>query len=138
MSNLGESMHPEVERFQKEFDRALIPSEAHAHFYIQGNVIFGERENPAWSKLGLTFGFFFSLGLAGVGLIWVPGINILRGLTMLAMLVAFPILGARAAIFRLRKGRKKFFRIELSDGPPDWKSNDDAFWRPVREFFKVE
>ena len=129
-------VHPDAARFQREFDMSLIPGEE--HFHIEGNVITGERENTDWSRLGLTFGAFFALGLAGIALIWIPGINILWALVMLALLVTAPILGARAAIFRLRKGCKKTFRIELGNGRPKWQSNDDAFWKPVREFFKLE
>ncbi|MCP4003585.1 MAG: hypothetical protein GY725_05265 [bacterium] len=57
---------------------------------------------------------------------------------MLAALAALPFLGARAAVFRLRKGRKKTFLLEFSVGAPTWQSNDDAFWKPVRDFFELD
>ncbi|MCP5067782.1 MAG: hypothetical protein GY946_14570 [bacterium] len=133
------NVHSEAARFERDFDQTRVPDET--RFEIAGNVIDGERANPDWSRLGLTFGALFALGIAGIILVWIPVVNILWILVMLAAVIMLPILGARAAVFRLRKGRKKTCRLEFSDGPPrppTWESDDDVFWKPVREFFELE
>jgi hypothetical protein len=101
------------------------------------HVIRGERRNTDWSRLGLTAGAFVALALLWAGMIYIPVLNAAWGLALLTVLLVMPYLGARAAVFRLRKGRKKSFELDFSDGRPRWRSNDDGFWRPVREFFKL-
>jgi hypothetical protein len=129
-------VHPEVARFEKEFDRTLIPWDV--AISINANSISGERPNPDSSRLGFSFGLLFALLIGGGVVVWVPVLNIIWGLTMLAMIVALPIFGARAALFRFRRGRAKRFRIEFSgDGPPRWECSDDEFWGPVMDFFKL-
>jgi len=131
----GARVHPEVARFQKEFDRGRLPGEV--QLSIESNAISGERINTDWSRLGFTFGLLFALFIGAGVVVWVPLLNIVWAAAMIALLIALPIFGARAAIFRLRKGRTKTFRIEFSEDPARWQSNDDAFWQPVKDFFRV-
>ena len=132
---VGERVHPEIARFRREFDVGWVPDGV--EFQVESQRVRGERHNTDWSRLGLTAGALAAVASLGVGMVWIPVFNYVWGLAMLALLVALPYLGARAAIFRLRKGRKKSFEIDFSGGPPRWTSNDDAFWKHVRDFFKV-
>ena len=106
------AVHPEIARFRREFD-------------------------TDWSRLGLATGAFAALAALGVGMVWIPVFNYVWALATLAILIALPYIGARAAIFRLREGRKKVFELDFSGGAPRWSSNDDRFWKHVKDFFKV-
>ena len=128
-------VHPEVARFEREFDRGQIPGEL--QLSIETAAVSGERINTDWSRLGFTFGLLFALFIGAGVVVWVPLLNVVWAVAMLGLLVALPIFGARAAIFRLRKGRKKAFRIEFSEEQTRWQSDDDAFWKPVKDFFRV-
>jgi hypothetical protein len=128
-------VHPEVARFRREFDMRWVPDGV--EFQVEDQRIRGERHNTDWSRLGLATGAAAAVASLGVGMVWIPVFNYAWALALAALLVALPYLGARAAIFRLRKGRKKTFEIDFAEGPPRWTSNDDAFWKHVRDFFKV-
>jgi len=69
--------------------------------------------------------------------VWIPLLNVVWAVVMLGLVIALPIFGARAAIFRLRQGRTKSFRVEFFEDQTRWQSNDDAFWKPVKDFFRV-
>jgi hypothetical protein len=129
------AIHPEIARFRREFDTNWIPDGV--EFMVEGQRIRGERHNTDWSRLGLATGAFAALAALGVGMVWIPVFNYAWALATLAILVALPYIGARAAIFRLRKGRKKVFELDFSEGAPRWYSNDDRFWKHVKDFFKV-
>jgi hypothetical protein len=128
-------VHPEIARFEKEFDRGLIPKDV--ELSIETNAVSGERPNTDWSRLGFTFGLLFALFIGAGVVVWVPILNVIWGVGMLCLFVALPIFGARAALFRLRRGRVKTFRIEFSEDQARWDSNDEAFWKPVKDFFRV-
>ena len=128
-------VHPEIARFRQEFDVAWVPDGV--EFQVEPRLIRGERRNTDWSRLGLTVGALAAVTVVGIGMIWIPLFTAAWALAMAALLIALPYLGARAALFRLRKGRKKTFAIDFSDGGPRWTSNDDAFWKHVKDFFKV-
>ncbi len=130
-----QSPHPEVARFRREFDVGWVPDGV--EFQIEPRRIRGERHNTDWSRLGLAVGACAAVASLGIGMVWIPVFNYLWAAALLALLIALPYIGARAAIFRLRKGRKKTFEIDFRDGRARWSSNDDAFWRHVKEFFKV-
>lgn len=132
----GVRAHPEVARFEKEFDRGLLPGEV--QLSIEVNAVSGERINTDWSRLGFTFGLLFALFIGAGVVVWVPLLNVVWAAVMLGLVIALPIFGARAAIFRLRKGRNKTFRIEFSEDRTRWQSDDEAFWKPVKDFFRVE
>jgi hypothetical protein len=70
-------------------------------------------------------------------MVWIPVFNLAWAAAILVLLLAAPYFAARAAVFRYRKGRKKTFSIDFSGAPPQWRSNDDNFWQPIRDFFKV-
>ena len=128
--------HPEVRRFREQFDTGWVPDGV--EFQIEPRRIRGERVNTDWSRLGLATGAFVAVAIMGAGMVWIPVFNYAWGFVLLAILIALPYLGARAALFRLREGRTRRFELEFrDDGPPRWTSNDDAFWRHVKEFFKV-
>jgi hypothetical protein len=128
--------HPEVLRFRREFDTGWVPDGV--EFQIEPLRIRGERVNTDWSRLGLATGALLAVLIMGCGMVWIPVFNYAWGAAALALLIALPYLGARAALFRLREGRTRRFEIEFrDDGPPRWTSNDDSFWKHVREFFKV-
>ena len=129
------AVHPEIARFRREFDTDWIPDGV--EFAVEDQRIRGERHNTDWSRLGLATGAFAALAALGVGMVWIPVFNYVWALATLAILIALPYIGARAAIFRLRKGRKKVFELDFSGGAPRWSSNDDRFWRHVKDFFKV-
>ena len=129
------SVHPEVARFRREFDVAWVPEGV--EFQVEGQCVRGHRRNTDWSRLGLATGALAAVAIMGAGMVWIPVFNYAWALAMAALLLALPYLGARAAIFRLRKGRKKAFEIDFSDGRPRWTSNDEAFWKHVKDFFKV-
>lgn len=128
-------VHPEIARFRREFDTDWMPDGV--EFVVDNQRIRGERHNTDWSRLGLATGAFAALAALGVGMVWIPVFNYVWALCTLAILIALPYIGARAAIFRLRKGRKKVFELDFSAGVPRWSSNDDHFWKHVRDFFKV-
>jgi hypothetical protein len=128
--------HPEVARFRREFDTTSLPESI--ELQLEPQRIRGEVANTDWSRLGLATGAFFGLLLIGAGMIYIPVMNYLWAAAMLVALLALPWFGARAALFRLREGRRRRFDIEFrEDGPPRWHSSDDRFWRPVKDFFKV-
>jgi hypothetical protein len=128
--------HPEIARFRREFDTTSLPEDVALQF--ESDRIRGEVANTDWSRLGLAVGAFFGLLLIGAGMIYIPVMNYLWGAAMLVTLLALPWFGARAALFRLREGRRRRFEIEFrNDGPPRWHSSDDRFWSPVRAFFKL-
>ena len=127
-------VHPEIARFRREFDVGWVPDGV--EFQVESQRIRGERHNTDWSRLGLATGALAAVASLGVGMVWIPVFNYAWALAMAALLVALPYLGARAAIFRLRKGRKKTFEIDFREGAR-WVSNDDAFWKHVKDFFKV-
>ena len=129
------TVHPEVARFRREFDVAWVPEGV--EFQVEPQCVRGERRNTDWSRLGLATGALAAVTIVGIGMIWIPPFTAVWGLAMAALLVALPYLGARAALFRLRKGRKKTFEIDFSEGRPRWTCNDDAFWKHVKDFFKV-
>ncbi len=129
------SVHPEIARFRREFDVGWVPDGV--EFQVESQCIRGERHNTDWSRLGLATGALAAVASLGVGMVWIPVFNYAWALAMAALLVALPYLGARAAILRLRKGRKKTFEVDFRDGDARWTSNDDAFWKHVRDFFKV-
>src|SRR5262245_61735468 len=129
------AVHPEVARFRREFDVGWVPDGV--EFQVENQRIRGERRNTDWSRLGLTVGALAAVTAVGIGMIWIPPFTAVWAVAMAALLLALPYLGARAAIFRLRKGRKKTFTIDFSQGRPLWSSNDDAFWKHVKDFFKV-
>ena len=128
-------LHPEIARFRAEFDTNWVPEGV--EFEVDNDIIRGERRNTDWSRLGLTMGAFLALAICGVGLMYIPVFNIAWAASMLTLLLVAPFLGARAALFRYRKGRKKTFELDFSSGSPEWRSNDDGFWRPVKAFFKL-
>ena len=130
-----QAVHPEVARFRREFDVGWVPDGV--EFQIENRRIRGERHNTDWSRLGLAIGACAAVASLGIGMVWIPVFNYVWALALLGLLLALPYIGARAAIFRLRKGRKKTFEIDFRDGRPHWTSNDDHFWRHVKEFFKV-
>jgi len=134
-SYTGDGVHPEIARFRREFDTDWIPEGV--DFIVESQRIRGERHNTDWSRLGLATGAFAALSALGVGMVWIPVFNYVWALATLAILVALPYIGARAAIFRLRKGRKKVFELDFSEGTPRWTSNDDRFWKHVKDFFKL-
>jgi hypothetical protein len=129
------SVHPEIARFRREFDVGWVPDGV--EFQVESQRIRGERHNTDWSRLGLATGALAAVASLGVGMVWIPVFNYAWALAMVALLLALPYLGARAAIFRLRKGRKKTFEIDFRDGPPRWTCNDEAFWKHMKDFFKV-
>ncbi len=135
MAGIGDHTHPEIQRFQREFNTDWIPDGV--EFGFEDRVIRGERRNTDWSRLGLTVGAFFALAICWVGMVWIPVFNVVWAAAMLALLLMAPYFGARAAVFRYRKGRKKTFSIDFSGASPKWRSNDDKFWKPVKDFFKV-
>ena len=128
-------VHPEIARFRREFDFTWMPDGI--EFQVESRRIRGELRNTDWSRLGLTSGAAAAVLAFGIGLVWIPVFNYAWALVALGLLVALPYLGARAALFRLRKGRKRSFEIDFSGGVPRWSSNDDRFWRHVKEFFKA-
>ena len=128
-------MHPEIQRFKSEFNTGWVPDGV--EFWVEDALIRGERRNTDWSRLGLTVGGFFALAISGVGMVWIPVLNLAWAIAMLTLLLIAPYLGARAAVFRYRKGRKKTFSIDFSGSSPRWSSNDDRFWKPLKDFFKV-
>jgi hypothetical protein len=130
------AMHPEIARFRSEFNSEWVPEGV--EFQFSDQVLRGERRNTDWSRLGLTVGAFVALAMLGVGMVYIPVFNVAWGLAVLTLLLVMPYLGARAAVFRYRKGRKKRFELDFSGITPEWRSNDDRFWRPVRVFFKLE
>jgi hypothetical protein len=127
--------HPEIARFRREFDQGWVPDGV--EFQIEPRRIRGERHNTDWSRLGLAVGACAAVASLGMGMVWIPVFNYAWAAALLALVVALPYIGARAAIFRLRKGRKKTFEIDFRDGRARWSSNDEQFWRHVKEFFKV-
>jgi hypothetical protein len=126
-------VHPEVARFEREFRRRQLPPDV--TFAIEEDSITGQRPNPDWSRLGFTFGLLFALLIGGGIVVWVPVLNVLWAVVGVAALIALPIFGARAAIFRLRQGRTKSFRVVFREAGPKWESDDDEFWKPVKDFF---
>ncbi len=134
-ASIDRTFHPEVERFRREFDFTWMPDGV--EFQIEPQRIRGERHNTDWSRLGLATGACLAVASLGIGLVWIPVFNYAWALALLGLVVALPYIGARTALFRLRKGRKKSFEIDFRDGYPRWTSNDERFWRHVREFFKV-
>jgi len=126
-------VHPEVARFQKQFDRNLL--DEGVAFSIDEDSVVGERPNADWSRLGLSFGLLFALIIGGGIVVWVPVLNVVWALAMVVLAIALPVFGARAALFRYRKGRSKSFRVVFQDQGPKWESNDDAFWQPIKDFF---
>ena len=134
-ASVDQAVHPEVERFRREFDFAWVPEGV--EFQIEPRRIRGERRNTDWSRLGLACGSALAVASVGIGMLWIPVFTFAWALALLAIVVALPYIGARAALFRLRKGRKKTFEIDFRDGRARWTSNDDRFWRHVREFFKL-
>ena len=131
----GGAIHAEIARFRREFDTDWVPEGV--DFVVENQRIRGERHNTDWSRLGLATGAFAALAALGVGMVWIPVFNFVWALGTLAILIALPYIGARAAIFRLRKGRKKVFELDFREGVPRWSSNDDRFWKHVKDFFKV-
>ncbi len=135
MVGIGDHTHPEIQRFQRELNRDWVPDGV--EFQFEDQVIRGERRNTEWSKLGLTMGALFALAISGAGMVWIPVLNLAWAAAITVLLLAAPYFAARAAVFRYRKGRKKTFSIDFSGASPAWRSNDDKFWKPVRDFFKV-
>lgn len=129
------AVHPEVARFKASFDTQWVPDGV--EFQIEPRRIRGERRNTDWSRLGLTVGAFVALAILAAGMVYIPVFNAVWAGAMAVLLLAMPYLGARAALFRYRKGRKKQFAIDFSGASPRWSSNDDRFWKPVKDFFKV-
>jgi hypothetical protein len=129
------AMHPEIARFQAEFNTRWVPEGV--EFEVGTQNLRGERRNTDWSRLGLATGAFIALALCGAGMIYIPVFNLAWAGAMLTLLLVAPYFGARAALFRYRKGRKKSFELDFSSMPPRWHSNDDEFWEPVRSFFKL-
>jgi hypothetical protein len=132
---MTEGVHPEIARFKTHFDTQWVPEGV--EFQIEPQRLRGERRNTDWSRLGLTVGAFAALAVLAAGMVYIPGLNVAWVGAMAVLLLAMPYLGARAAIFRYRKGRKKTFTLDFSSGTPRWTSNDDGFWKPVKDFFKV-
>ena len=128
-------VHPEVARFKASFDTQWVPEGV--EFQVEPQRVRGERRNTDWSRLGLTFGALVALATLAAGMVYIPVFNVAWAAAMAALLLAMPYLGARAALFRLRKGRKKVFALDFSADPPRWSSNDDRFWKPVKDFFKL-
>lgn len=106
-------------------------------FQVEPQRIRGERHNTDWSRLGLATGALAAVTLTAIGMLWIPIFAWAWVLAAAALIIALPYLGARAALFRLRKGRKKTFEIDFSEDRPRWTSNDDGFWKHVKDFFKV-
>jgi hypothetical protein len=129
------TVHPEVARFKASFDTQWVPDGV--EFQVEPTGIRGERRNTDWSRLGFTSGALVALAILAAGMVYIPVFNVVWLAAMAVLLLAMPYLGARAALFRLRKGRKKLFAIDFSSEPPRWTSNDDAFWKPVKDFFKL-
>ena len=128
-------VHPEIARFQASFDMQWVPEGV--EFQVEPELVRGERRNTDWSRLGLTFGALVALATLAAGMVYIPVLNVAWAAAMAVLVLAMPYLGARAALFRLRKGRKKSFTLDFSSEPPRWSSNDDRFWKPVKDFFKL-
>jgi hypothetical protein len=128
-------VHPEITRFKLHFDTEWVPDGV--EFQVEARRIRGERRNTDWSRLGLAVGAFAALAILAAGMVYIPGLNVAWAGAMAVLLLAMPYLGARAALFRYRKGRKKSFTLDFSGDAPRWTSNDDRFWKPVKDFFKV-
>jgi hypothetical protein len=130
-----DAVHPEIARFRAQFDTQWVPDGV--EFQMEPRRIRGERRNTDWSRLGLTVGAFTALAILAAGMVYIPGVNVVWAGAMAVLLLAMPYLGARAVIFRYRKGRRKTFTLDFSGETPRWTSNDDRFWKPVKDFFKV-
>jgi len=128
-------VHPEVERFRRKFDVAWVPEGV--EFQVEPERIRGERRNTDWSRLGLASGALLAVIVTGIGMIWIPLFTAAWIVMAAALIIALPYLGARAALFRYRKGRTKWFTLDFRSGRPSWSSNDDHFWKHVKDFFKV-
>jgi hypothetical protein len=126
-------VHPEVARFERDFNRRRLPGGV--VFSSDEDSLVGEFPNTDWSRLGLSFGLLFAMLIGGGIVVWIPVLNVVWGLAMVLLAVALPVFGARAALFRLRKGRTKSFRIVFRDQGPKWESDDDVFWKPIMDFF---
>ena len=127
--------HPQVRRFRKEFDASLLPDDVDLSY--EWEAIRGIQVNHDWSRLGFSFGLFCAASLAAGVFVWVPFLNVVWAVVMVALLLALPVFGARAALFRFREGRAKEFRIEFRGERVEWQSNDDWFWKPVKDFFAL-
>jgi hypothetical protein len=127
--------HPEIARFKSHFDTQWVPEGV--EFQVEPQRLRGDRRNTDWSRCGLAAGAFVALAILAAGMVYIPVLNVAWAAAMAVLLVAMPYLGARAAIFRYRKGRNKEFTLDFSGPSPRWSSNDDRFWKPVKDFFKV-
>lgn len=129
----GGGVHPEIARFQTEFDRAQLPVEV--QFTCTGTSIKGKMANTGLSRLGFASGVLLALLIGGTLAMWVPVLSAAWSVLVLLLVVALPFFGAHAAIFRYRKGRTRRCQVCFPDDEPTWKSNDDEFWEPVKDFF---
>lgn len=112
--------HPHIEAFITQ--RATIPTTRKFNYWNNKTSIWGETKAraPWWAKavaimIGLP-GFAYSM-LSGQ-VIWLPA-----------------LLGFGLAIFLHFTAKKEWFKADLK--AKTWASNNEKFWRPVRELLKM-
>ncbi len=127
------SRHPEIQRFIDNIDTIETPKEF--QYFTERTRVWGTAEGTG-GPLGLSMKLFASsviLGLVG-GAIAGPIVLPIAGLLFLASLIT-------GCVFLLQPIKEADtlvkFEIDFSGPQPRWHSNDEAFWKNVRKFFRV-
>ena len=129
----NEWLHPRISEFLAAGDQ--IETKERFNVEYRGAKLAGEtEERRSWD-------FYMKAGFGAIAVFLLSGfITPLAPYGELALAAGIIALawGTLLIVFGSHKGKAKYFEIDLSEEPPKWESNDDAFWTPVRQFFGVK
>ncbi len=128
-------VHPEIERFNVQAGKLETKSPFkydHTNTWIRGYATV-KRQKPQAIVGGWCL---IILGVVPFGL-WCLGLLQRHPEAALASLAFIPLgIGLLiAAGFMKDLPEDVKFQVDLATTPPTWQSNDDEFWKPVKEFF---
>ena len=139
-------IHPDVDRFLKNLDKIKLPAS-----FKHDSTKTGVHGTAKILTPGPASQWFLIAGGLGILLIVISlalsnylGVNMRSTSTSTffslsnGSTLTFTgglILIVLAAALRNAAFQQRWFKIDLSMTPPTWESNDDEFWKPIREFF---
>jgi len=122
-------LHPEIERFRKGFEQIKDRPECKVHWdrvsmWGQADVERGVSRLTVFSLSCLVLGLFQVVLVGGYWSL-LGGVLLFVGFVTLLVRVLFPPKKLPTFVT---------FRVDFSTSPPEWTSNDEEYWRPIKDY----
>jgi len=128
-------VHPEIVRFNQQIDRFQL--KAPAQFYSSSTFVHGNATVKR-EKLQNTLGgcSLIEIGIAPFLLSYIGFFKKQPDVVLYCLLLIPLGIGVLLyAAFQKDLPEDVKFEVYLTESPPRWQSNDDEFWKPVKDFF---